>query len=50
MIFFLNMMTMIFDALKTEFTLWGFTFSLWNVFLVTFISALLIKAIARFFE
>ena len=35
---FVNAMTIIFDGLKTDFSLYGFSFSLWDVFMHNFVS------------
>lgn len=39
---FVNVMNIIFDALKTDFSLYGFTFSLWDVFMLILICSVVV--------
>lgn len=46
---FANLIALIVDFLKIDFTLWGFTFSLWSVFIWGILATLALWTIKKIF-
>ena len=47
---FLRLMTMIIDFWKTPFTVWGYTFSFWGVFMLVSVLSLVFCFICKIFS
>ena len=47
--YFISLMTQIIDFMKTPFTIWGYAFSLWDVFLLIMILSVVMRFISEVF-
>lgn len=48
--FFIETMRMIIETYRTDFTLYGFTFSLWDVILLAFVCGAVTMFLSRLFK
>lgn len=48
--YFISLMTQIIDFMKTPFTIWGYSFSFWGVFMLIMILSVVMWFIGEVFE
>lgn len=48
--FFIQSMTMIMETFRQDFTLYGFTFSFWDIMILIMVSSIVVSFLSRMFR